>query len=170
MSTGSTLTIDDVNSLDLDGFVTAFGQVFEASPALAKRAWRGHPFADRAALVQAFHRAADELDEGAALALLRAHPQLTSTELMTSDSEQEQRSAGLTTLDDGMRARIQRANARYLDRFGIPFIIAVRGLGPADIALALAERLGHDQSEERAIALGQVKRIAELRITHMVTL
>ena len=59
-------------------------------------------------------------------------------------------------------------NARYLERFGFPFIIAVRGRQPTDIAAALAARLSHDAATERAEALDQVKRIAELRISEAV--
>ncbi len=51
---------------------------------------------------------------------------------MTDESQSEQRSAGLTDLDPATRARIVAGNARYRERFGFPFIIAVRGLGPAD--------------------------------------
>jgi 2-oxo-4-hydroxy-4-carboxy-5-ureidoimidazoline decarboxylase len=162
------LSIDELNSLDLDDFVTALGHVFESTPSLAVVAWRERPFADRAAVVRAFMAAADDLDEEGVLVLLRSHPELAATGPLTIESTDEQRSAGLSDLDDEMRSRIRRANDRYQDRFGFPFIVAVRGLGPAEIALALAERLGHDEVQERAIALAQVKRIAELRIGHVV--
>jgi 2-oxo-4-hydroxy-4-carboxy-5-ureidoimidazoline decarboxylase len=168
--TEPTLTIDAVNQLDREAFVATFGHVFEATPSLAAVAWESRPFADRAAMVQAFSMAADQLDDAHQLALLRSHPPLATAAAMTATSRHEQHSAGLTDLDEEMQIRMERANARYLDRFGFPFIIAVGGLGPAEIALALAERLGHDDVEERAAALGQVKRIAELRITRMISL
>jgi len=164
------LTIDDVNGLSRKAFVAAFGEVFESTPSLAAKAWEWRPFSDRGVLVDAFHRAADQLDPAEELALLQAHPQLASAEPMTQESRREQRDAGLTELDQEMHGRIQRANARYVDRFGFPFIIAVRGLDPADIALALAERLSNDDDQERATALTQVKRIAELRIMNLVSL
>ena len=59
-------------------------------------------------------------------------------------------------------ARLLRAHA---EDGGRP---AVRGLQPADIAAALAERLGHAPSQEQAAALAQVQRIAELRIDLLV--
>jgi 2-oxo-4-hydroxy-4-carboxy-5-ureidoimidazoline decarboxylase len=164
----TTLTIDDVNRMDRDGFVATFAHVYESTPALAAAAWRHRPFADRTQLVSAFRTAADDLDEPDVLALLRAHPQLAAVGPMTTDSRAEQRSAGLTDLDDGTRARIVSANARYVEQFGFPFILAVRGLGPADIAAALDERIGHDTVEERATALAQVQRIAEFRIDQLV--
>ena len=162
------LTIEEVNHLDRDGFVATFGQVYESTPALAEAAWCSRPFADRDGLVGAFRAAAGRLDGPAVLALLRAHPQLAAGGSMTAASEAEQRSAGLNDLDQHTRAQIVAANARYSERFGFPFILAVRGLRPAEIAAALGERLGHDQSEERGAALAQVQHIAELRINQLV--
>ena len=87
---------------------------------------------------------------------------------MTDESRSEQRSAGLTELDAQTRTRIVAANARYLERFGFPFIIAVRGLEPTDILAALDERLEHSAAAERTAALEQVQRIAALRIEQLV--
>jgi 2-oxo-4-hydroxy-4-carboxy-5-ureidoimidazoline decarboxylase len=162
------LTIAQVNGLDRDGFVAAFGQVYESTPGLAEAAWGGRPFADRDGLVRAFRAAADRLDGPSVLALLRAHPQLAAGGAMTAASADEQRSAGLSDLDRRTGAEIVAGNARYFERFGFPFIIAVRGLQPADVGAALAERLDHDQAEEQATALAQVQRIAELRIDQLV--
>jgi 2-oxo-4-hydroxy-4-carboxy-5-ureidoimidazoline decarboxylase len=162
------LRIDEVNELADDAFITAFANVFESTPSLAAAAAVRRPFADRQALVDAFVAAADRFDEGAVLALLRAHPQLAAAGPMTEESTAEQQAAGLTDLDVALRSRIRTANAAYLEKFGFPFIIAVRGLGPADIDAALAERLDHDPVEERATALAQVKRIAALRIAALV--
>jgi 2-oxo-4-hydroxy-4-carboxy-5-ureidoimidazoline decarboxylase len=161
-------TIDDVNRFALDGFLATFGQVYESTPALAEAAWGSRPFADRDALVGAFRAAAGRLDGPAVLTLLRAHPELGAGGAMTASSTDEQRSAGFSDLDDQTRVRIVTANSRYYERFGFPFIIAVRGLGLADIAAALDERLGHDAAEEQAAALAQVQRIAELRIIQLV--
>jgi 2-oxo-4-hydroxy-4-carboxy-5-ureidoimidazoline decarboxylase len=161
-------TIGDVNHLDREEFVAALGHVYEATPALAAAAWAQRPFVDRQALMAAFGAAADELDPERALALLRAHPELATARPLAVDSHREQQAAGLGEVDAATRARITEGNAAYVARFGFPFIIAVRGLGVADILEALEERLGHDADEERATALAQVQRIAALRIAQVV--
>jgi 2-oxo-4-hydroxy-4-carboxy-5-ureidoimidazoline decarboxylase len=161
-------TIDEVNDLDHDGFVAALGPVYEATPALATAAFSARPYADREALVAAFQAAADELDPEGVLALLRAHPQLAAAGPVAGHSRSEQQGAGLREVDAATRARITEGNAAYVARFGFPFIIAVRGLGPADVVAALEERLAHDADEERAAALAQVQRIAALRIAQVV--
>jgi 2-oxo-4-hydroxy-4-carboxy-5-ureidoimidazoline decarboxylase len=162
------LAISDVNRLDENAFVARFGGVYESTPALAASAWSDHPFGDHAALVDAFRAASSRLDEPGILALLRAHPQLTAATPMTTESTGEQRTAGLNDLDKAMRMRIVSGNARYLERFGFPFIIAVRGLRPADIVAALDERLEHSPATELATAIAEVQRIAELRIAQLV--
>lgn len=168
LTTVPSLTVDEVNGLDEAEFLAVLGHVFEDSPELALSARAAAPFADRAALVAAFQATASQLDEDAVLALLRAHPQLGATKPMAAASVEEQRGAGLSAIEDERRAELAAGNAAYLERFGFPFIIAVRGLTPDDIAAALAERLGHDASEERRTAFEQVQRIAELRIVQAV--
>jgi 2-oxo-4-hydroxy-4-carboxy-5-ureidoimidazoline decarboxylase len=162
------LSVDEVNDLDRDGFLARFGGVYEATPALAELAGSARPFADRPALVAAFRAAAAGLDEAGVLALLRSHPQLAAADPLSSESAGEQRGAGLVDLAADTRRRIVDGNRRYLERFGFPFIIAVRGLGPDDIVAALEERLGHDAPTELAAAFTQVQRIAELRIDQLV--
>lgn len=164
----SQLDVDDLNGLDDDAFVAALGHVYEDAPGLALAARARGPFADRRSLVAAFHHAAADLDDAAVVALLRAHPQLGAARPMAAASVDEQRSAGLTALTDEQRDALAAGNEAYLDRFGFPFIIAVRGLAPDDIAAALATRLEHTPDEERRAALQQVQRIAELRICEAV--
>jgi 2-oxo-4-hydroxy-4-carboxy-5-ureidoimidazoline decarboxylase len=161
------MTLDEVNALDESGFVAAFGPVYEDSPALTAAAHARGPFADRDALVVAFGAALDGLDDDDALALLRAHPQLGVRSPMGDASSAEQAGAGLAG-EEPMLEQIRTGNDRYAERFGFPFIIAVRGLGPTDIATAQAIRLGNDEPTERATALAEVRRIAALRVEQVL--
>ena len=166
-------TIADVNALDRAQFQDAFGHVLEDSPALADLAWSQRPFADRAALADAFARAVESLDDADALALLCAHPELGARGPMAAASVSEQASAGLdhdspTRARDDVMARLRLDNATYRERFGFPFILAVRGRTPDEIAANLEARLGHDTETERAEALRQVCRIAALRVEQVV--
>jgi 2-oxo-4-hydroxy-4-carboxy-5-ureidoimidazoline decarboxylase len=167
-------TIADVNALDRAQFRATFGHVLEDSPALADRAWSQRPFADRAALADAFARAVESLDDADALALLRAHPELGARGPMAAASVSEQASAGLDRTrpgndnEDDVMARLRRDNVTYRERFGFPFILAVRGRTPHEIAADLEARLGHDAATERAEALRQVCQIAALRVDQAV--
>jgi 2-oxo-4-hydroxy-4-carboxy-5-ureidoimidazoline decarboxylase len=162
------MTIADVNALDRAQFQVAFGHVLEESPALADGAWSRRPFADRAALADAFTRAVEALGDDAALALLRAHPELGARGAMAPASVSEQASAGLDRAADDVMTRLRRDNAAYRERFGFPFILAVRGRTAEEIAANLDERLAHDTDTERAEALRQVCLIASLRVEQVV--
>ena len=55
-------------------------------------------------------------------------------------------------------------NTRYTDKFGFPFIIAVRDNTKATILKAFQLRVDNDRDTELAEACRQVERIAELRL------
>lgn len=145
-----------------------FGAVYESSPQLAAAAYSRCPFATRADLIEAFDAAAEGLDDTAALTLLRAHPVLGATGPMAKASQDEQASAGLSDIESDRRERLRIDNARYLESFGFPFIIAVRGLTVDDIDAALTRRLENTVETERATAMAEVRKIAALRIEQLV--
>ena len=101
-------------------------------------------------------------------ALLEAHPdlagKLAAAGELTPESTQEQASAGLDRLTPDERARFTQLNEAYKARFGIPFIIAVRGLTKAGILAAFEARLASTPESEFDTALAEVEKIALLRL------
>jgi len=161
--------------LPRDAFVAKFGGVFEHSPWIAQGAWeRGlGPANDSAiglhgALVAIFRGA----DEARRLGVLNAHPdlagKLAAAKRLTAESTAEQASAGLDALTDAERADFTRLNAAYMEKFGFPFIIAVRGRSKGDILAAFHSRLANDRPTEFSTACAQVERIALLRLKDML--
>ncbi|HET7410476.1 MAG TPA: allantoinase PuuE [Paracoccaceae bacterium] len=157
--------------MDRDAFVAVFGGVFEHSPYLAERAYdRGlHAAHDSAAgLAGAMSAAFRRASEGERLGVLKAHPDLAGrlalAGSLTAQSKTEQAGAGLDRLSEAELARFTDLNARYVGKFGFPFIIAVKGLTKDDILRAFEARIGNDRETELATAAGQVERIARLRI------
>jgi OHCU decarboxylase len=159
------------SALDRDAFVARFGGVFEHSPWIAERAHGLElgPAHDSAigvhsALARVFRAASDE----ERLGVLRAHPdlagKLAAAKRLTPESTEEQASAGLDALTDAERTRFTELNTAYVERFGFPFIIAVRGLTKDDILAAFERRVGNDRATEFTTACKQVERIALLRL------
>lgn len=165
-------SIDDLNRLDRTEFVRALADVAEHSPWVAEAAADARPFADRDALVAAFARALREAPATAQLALVRAHPdlagRLTEGCELTRDSRREQAGAGLDRLASGERERFLALNARYSERFGFPFILAVKGAGKDAILAAFEARLGNSPETEFETALGEIARIFRFRIEDRV--
>jgi 2-oxo-4-hydroxy-4-carboxy-5-ureidoimidazoline decarboxylase len=102
------------------------------------------------------------------LALLRAHPDLGTRARISAASTAEQSSAGLDRLTREEFERLQRLNSAYRDKFGFPFLFAVKGSTKYDILQALERRIQAPPDAERQEALRQVYRIAEFRLRDVI--
>jgi OHCU decarboxylase len=121
-----------------------------------------------AALVAVFRAASEE----ERLGVLRAHPDLAGRLAiageLTEDSRKEQAGAGLDRLSPAEHARFTELNTAYTQKFGFPFIIAVKGLTKDDILAAFERRIDNSREEEFSTAAAQVERIALLRLSSML--
>jgi len=162
------MTLAQLNSMDRERFVQEIGWVFEHSPWVAERAWSRKPFLSVSALHAAMIAEVEAAHPVAQLALLCAHPDLGTRAKMSSTSTAEQAGVGLDRLTSDELERIQRLNSDYRDKFGFPFLFAVKGATKYDILQALERRLASAPEEERQEALRQVYRIAEFRLRDAV--
>ncbi len=164
------------SAMGKDAFVARFGGVFEHSPWVAERAHQlelgpahDSPIGLWNAMARVFRSASDE----ERLAVLKAHPdlagRLAEAKRLTADSTAEQASAGLTALTDAERARFQELNTAYVERFGFPFIMAVKGRQKTEILDAFERRIGQDRETELQTAANEVLTIARLRLADMLT-
>jgi OHCU decarboxylase len=163
------MTIEELNRLDQVAFVDAIGWIFERSPWVANRAFRARPFAN----VDALHAAMTEQVEYATfaerLALVKAHPDLGARARLSPTSAEEQAGAGLDNLTPGEFEQLQRLNAAYCNRFGFPFLLAVKGSTKHDVLRALQARMESSPEDEFREALRQVYRIAKFRLEGLIT-
>ena len=159
------------SAMDRAAFVAAFGSIFEHSPFIAERAFDGElaPANNTASglhfALRSQFRMASEAER---LGVLTAHPdlagKLAQAKRLTNASTAEQASAGLDALTDAERTEFERLNTAYVEKFGFPFIIAVRDNTKASILAAMQTRLASDRDTEFATACSQVERIALLRL------
>jgi 2-oxo-4-hydroxy-4-carboxy-5-ureidoimidazoline decarboxylase len=171
-TSGSPIPVSALSALGREDFVAALEGIFEHSPWVAEAAWVARPFADRDALLLALIAAMQRAPHALQLALIRAHPELAGRAAvrgeLTEESRGEQKGAGLDACSPAEFAHLQWLNASYNAKFGFPFILAVRGYDRAGIIERFAERLEHDQDAEFEEALGQIARIAALRLAERV--
>lgn len=167
------LDITQVNALSPADFVARFGDVAEHSPWVAEAAAGLRPFASREAMIAGFAAAVDAAPEAARLALIRVHPDLAGRAAragaIAEDSKREQAGVGLDTLTDAEFDRFTDLNTRYREKFGFPFIFAVKGASKAMILDAFEARLPNDTATEFATALAQVCRIFRFRLEDRVS-
>jgi OHCU decarboxylase len=156
-------------------FVEVFGRVWENSPWVAAATFDAGltPAQDDAeglhdAMVQVMRASSFEHKK----VLLNAHPdlagKLAAAGELTPESTHEQASAGLDRLTSQERVRFTTLNEAYKARFGIPFIIAVRGLTKAEIVQAFEIRLKSTPEQEFESALAQVEKITLLRLRELL--
>jgi len=160
--------LSEVNQMTQADFVAALGAIFEQTPAIAAAVWAKRPFASRDRLYDGLAACVAAMSPEEQLALLRAHPDLGSQARMAAASVQEQAGAGLDCLTPEEFAQFQALNRAYRDRFGFPFLLAVKGLDQQRILAAFQARLLNDPAEERDRALAEVLTIARHRLAAVV--
>ena len=153
-------------------FVSRYGGIYEHSAWVAEEA---APLIDDTVDIETLATVmADCVDNASSerqLALIRAHPDLAGMAsiagTLTADSTTEQASAGLNQCSPVEFARFQALNSGYWEKFGFPFVMAVRDKTLADILSAFEARLHNDYDEEFETALAEIHKIARLRLAAM---
>jgi 2-oxo-4-hydroxy-4-carboxy-5-ureidoimidazoline decarboxylase len=164
------------STLDRDAFVSRFGDIYEHSPWVADLTWeRGlTPTQDTpAGLAEALGETLREANPERQLEVIRAHPDLAGKAAiageLTDDSTREQAGAGLDQCTPEEMARFERLNATYKEKFGFPFVMAVKGSDRHAILAAFETRLENSPDEERRTAIEQINRIARFRLDDRAT-
>jgi len=103
------------------------------------------------------------------LQLLQAHPDLcqkvSTTTTLSADSQDEQAKSGLqSSLTDTEQEQFTKLNTLYKQRFGFPFILAVRNATKYTVLAALQGRVTRTREQEFQTALEQVHNIAWMRL------
>jgi 2-oxo-4-hydroxy-4-carboxy-5-ureidoimidazoline decarboxylase len=167
------LKLSDLNVCSKDDFVAALANVFEYSPWIAEQAAVLRPFAGVNELFAAMRSAVDRAPEELRLALIRAHPDLASKTQraagLTAESNAEQNSAGLDRLSDAEYKAFERVNNGYRAKFGFPYIVCVRRHTRDSILRDFERRLPNGAQAEAQTSIGEICRIAALRLDQLVT-
>jgi 2-oxo-4-hydroxy-4-carboxy-5-ureidoimidazoline decarboxylase len=165
-------TLRQLNAMECGAFVAACAPFFEHSPWVAERAWAKRPFASVGQLHETMCgvvRAASTDDQ---LALIRAHPDLVGRMAregrLTRESTSEQAAAGLDALTAQEVTAFEKHNAAYRERFGFPFVICARENRKDAILAVFPKRLANTREQEIAAALGEIDKIARLRMNDAI--
>jgi 2-oxo-4-hydroxy-4-carboxy-5-ureidoimidazoline decarboxylase len=161
------MKLADLNE-DRTQFCDALADIYEHSPWVAERSWASRPFDTLHDLVVAMDAAMRAATKEEQMALIRAHPDLAGRLALagdlTADSTSEQAAAGLDQCTPEDLVAFQGLNDRYKDRYGFPFIMAVKKSSRADILDAFRRRVENTAEAEFAEALDQIAAIARLRL------
>ncbi|HET7480476.1 MAG TPA: 2-oxo-4-hydroxy-4-carboxy-5-ureidoimidazoline decarboxylase [Rubrobacteraceae bacterium] len=165
-------TVDEVNRMTKQEFVARFGTLYEHSPWVADGAYSQHPFGGISELHEAFARTVRDAPRERQVELIRSHPDLAGKAAMagelTDESTAEQSSAGLDRLSPQEYETFTRINREYRDKFGMPMVVAVREHTRESIIAQAKARLSHSRDEEIETALGEIDKIAWIRLQDRV--
>jgi OHCU decarboxylase len=106
------------------------------------------------------------------MALILAHPDLAGKAAvageLTPESTREQASAGLDRLTPEEYEAFTRLNIGYREKFGFPMIVCVREHTKESILAQAEARMEHSREQEIEVALGEIAKIARLRLQDLV--
>lgn len=161
-------TLAQLNQMSRSEFTTALGEIWEETPEIANQAWHNKPFEDVEALYNAMVAVVENMSQTQQLELIKAHPDLGSKAKMAQASVEEQSGVGLDRLSESEYERFQSLNRAYKDKFGFPFIVAVKYHTKESILLAFETRLQNSQEAEIQQALTEISKIARLRLEAII--
>ena len=155
--------------MDRHDFIARYAGIYEHSPWVAEHvAAFAADIDDSSRLAELMADCVDNADTEQQLELIRAHPDLAGKAQiegeLTEDSAAEQTSAGLHQCTKVQYERFQALNDAYKDKFGFPFVMAVRGSNCAEILETFSVRLKNDYDTEFETALAEIHKIARLRL------
>ena len=156
-------------------FLSIFGGVFEKSNWIAEALFdlgisSKYDNANNLhnAMIKIFRASSDKKK----LNVLLAHPNLAGKLAqrgeLTKESQSEQKSAGLDQLTSDEFVEFQNLNSRYMNKYGFPFIIAVKGLTKLEILSEFRKRVNNTNEAEFHTACLQVEKIAYIRIRDII--
>ena len=158
--------------MDTHDFIARYAGIYEHSPWVAEQvATLAADIDDVERLAALLADSVDNADTERQLQLIRAHPDLAGKARLagglTADSASEQASAGLDQCSADELARFQALNTAYRNKFGFPFVMAVRGRNRSEILDEFERRLENTSQLEFETALQEIHKIARLRLDAM---
>jgi len=166
------ISLAALNATTNHEFMRVLGDVVEHSPWVAERAFAKRPYLSIDDLNTKLMACIRETDRVEQIALFNRHPELAGREAvageMTESSTGEQGRLGLTRLPPEQFQRLSRLNRAHREKFGFPFIAALRlhqdlesvmREGEASLNNALEAEIERTLRQISAIVHGRLRRI-----------
>ena len=158
---------NDLNNLNRDKFVSLFGVIFEKTQWIAEKLLEHKPFKDKEDLINKMIKIYEETEKNDILNILRSHPKLAVEKNLTKHSNDEQSRANLKNCTEQEYDEFKKLNSQYENKFGFPYIIAVKGKDKIEILNNFRQRINNDVELEFKEAKIQVKKIALFRLNEL---
>tara|TARA_B110000196_G_C20596889_1_gene408937 strand:+ start:18 stop:524 length:507 start_codon:yes stop_codon:yes gene_type:complete len=151
-------------------FIEVFGNIFENANWIAKELYEQKPFKNFQDLSKKMIIIFEASHNQEKLKILNSHPDLadkTKIGSLTPDSNKEQNNAGLDQCTEKEFNKFKNLNSEYKNKFGFPFIFAVKGKKKLEILLNFKKRILSNKKDEFSEGVSQVVQIANLRLDEL---
>jgi len=162
--------INKINKLPKSEFIKVFRNIFESSSWISEELYKLKPFNTFEVLKSKILNIFENATKESQIEVLKAHPDLankTKIDSLTTDSKNEQSSAGLDKCTPEEFNEFKNLNFEYKKKFGFPFISAVKDKSKLEILSNFRKRISCDINIEFEEAKQQVKIIANLRLNEI---
>jgi len=159
-----------IEQLSENEFTEVFGNIFENASWIAEKLYMQKPFINFEDLSSKMISIFENTNNQSKLKILNSHPDLadkTKVDSLTTDSNKEQNSAELDRCTEEEFNEFKNLNLEYKNKFGFPFIIAVKGKHKSEILINFKKRILSDKQTEFDESIKQVKQIASLRLDEL---
>ena len=134
-------SIEKVNQLSENEFISTFGNIFEKTNWIANKAFNSKPYKSFDEFISTIIKIYENSSKEDCLQIFNSHPELAVEKKLTEDSQKEQNNANLNQCNDEEFNEFQSLNIEYKKKFGFPFIIAVKGKNKDEILNCFRERI-----------------------------
>jgi 2-oxo-4-hydroxy-4-carboxy-5-ureidoimidazoline decarboxylase len=159
-----------IDKLSKTEFIQVFGNIFENASWIAEKLYGQKPFKNFKDLSKKMIFIFEDSSNQTKLQIFNAHPDLADRAKigsLTPDSNKEQSDAKLDQCTKEEFNNFKNLNLKYKNKFGFPFIIAVKGKNKIEILANFKKRVMLDEQIELDEAINQVKQIATLRLDEL---
>ena len=161
-------SINNINQLNKSDFLSIFGNVFEKTEWISEKVFELKPFKDFNDLSSKLLNLYEDCNKKKILIIFNSHPELAVAKKMTHESKLEQAGANLNECSVEEFNEFKKLNLEYKNKFGFPFIIAVKGKNKTKILNNFRQRILNDVESEFKEAKKQVKKIATFRLNEII--
>jgi 2-oxo-4-hydroxy-4-carboxy--5-ureidoimidazoline (OHCU) decarboxylase len=190
------IPLSQLNRLGRIEFVDKVGRFFQGGDWIAESAWEKRPFQSIYELRRALQEAVFNAPSERQVELIRSYPDLGRmlepeqaslgvgsrdrsgsynvlgatpfAGLLAVESLRDQSSAGLDRLSPEEHESFSKLNSAYRDKFGFPLVVCVRENTKETILASGKERLENSPAQEKASALIEIAKIANLRLQDLI--
>lgn len=163
-----TVTIDELNKMSQAQYEQSLDKIFEKAPWAIKQAGQKRPYKGFVDMYEGIIGTVKGANYETQLALIQSHPDLACKGIrganIAQHSQNEQSGAGLNECTQQEADLLKNLNKQYKQKFGFPFMLAVKGYNKAEIIDQFQKRINNNKQQEFDTALQQVYKVIMWRL------